>query len=191
MTDRTADPPHTPRKPPPTDGFREYASDLLRRVSRVCAVPTAILAFAALFSAFAPPVPRAGQVIDVRLKTGRSARSAPYELKVWAPSGNLYVDVDRALGEAVVTGDSAVVLTTPVFEIPRSVTVYRGGQTLGSSSRAGWFAWGGPLFLLFIAGYTWSRSHESDSFGVVLSAAFFNVGVTIAAAVVAFRALAR
>jgi hypothetical protein len=74
-----------------------------------------------------------------------------------------------------------------VFGLARSVAVYRDGQAVGASSRADWFAWGGPVFLLVIAGYTLSRSHEDDSLMMALAAAFFNVGVTVAAAVVAYR----
>jgi hypothetical protein len=158
-------------------------------VSRIFAVPAALMAVAALLAGFAPTVAQSGQVVDVVLNSGRSSDSAPYTLIVRTPSGDVHVDVHRSLGEAVVTGDSAVVQTTRVSGLPRKVTIYREGDTFGSSSRARWFAWGGPLFLLVIAGFTLVSANEETPTRALLGGALFNIGGGVWGVVVALRAL--
>jgi hypothetical protein len=126
-------------------------------VSRVLAIPSGIFGTAFLLAMFASPTPQSGMVIDGQLEHGR--RTDHYELAVALRDvpRNVTVDVDRELGERVVTGDSAVVQMTRLTKMPRSVSVYRNGQTIGSDWRAAIMTWAMPIILILASSTTLVR----------------------------------
>jgi len=182
----------SPGGPEPTtpsgDGPLDVLEDALRALSRLCAVPTALIALAAFAVNFAPMVPISGPVLHVSRDTGRRSFVAPYRIVVQTPTGSVSAHADGPLGVATQPGDSAVVRATPVFGAARSVTVYRDGAEVGTSGRGAVSTWGTPLFFLAIAAMTLRPAHREDDLRVVVAAAFFNVGAVVAAVVFAMRA---